>query len=627
MVGIAKKKQNTGWGITKSGWTDKLVVLNGALLSYYKPYSGGKSNRIIPKTKPRASINLHNTRLSQQARRLTFQTPNGKSFIFEFDRWPVFIPGRCAHCVTLNKNKRPKYTCKICGVDICVEHTKAGNICSLCHSKDSKAAIGGTRGRGIASNPKITTGRAIEEDKDVDFVQVREKRIPWCEVCGGEWAKQSEIRPYLCGKCDWQQPELSFCISEARNLKVQDLNGLADPYCTIYVEDRKFRTETVETTLRPVWGTDNWFTTKLVGLGQGMHIVIFDMDTITADDFMGMVYIPFSSLPNGQIYSDWLPLHNVPGMPSEYLGEVKVHVSLTVPLVSHWAPMPNLRLKQMGRQPPKGIGEAIDAVTSSVDRIKRIVAMVTASNIGKGIENLRLWKNPGFTITTILYSLFLVYNIPPNLIVAVPVVCLALILVANYISMARKRLKKIDKSELEKSSVRRPICAKKRTMDRQVTLSLTLPGQKKQFIGIADDIATSAETVDRVFALFIWEDQRKTILVLLACILGCIALVIVPFRLAVMGGLIGFFADYLLSKKYLKEELYVWRANSPEWDPSTLGSCVPYSELPSDALFPRFRKKRHKNDPLKDFIRRAPLTDDDRPTKVNIPLDIRGASS
>jgi len=141
----------------------------------------------------------------------------------------------------------------------------------------------------------------FKELEGVEVVEGLDGKTYWCECCGGAWAEKSKRRPFFCKKCSWSRATVSFCVVEAKDLKSVDFNGLADPYAKVIVEDEKFQTPTVHTTLHPVWGSEPscWNQKKLLGLGHGIHVAVFDTDKMSADDFMVryhmlMIYVAFA---------------------------------------------------------------------------------------------------------------------------------------------------------------------------------------------------------------------------------------------------------------------------------------------------------------------------------------------
>jgi len=167
LLAIAKKKQNASW---KSGWSDKLVLLSGSFIRYYRP--SGNIKKTLSKA-PQTCINLKFTRLFQRGRRLEFQA-SGRSFMFEFERaefdhvnvwarniqattarlkartesglksnlWPIVIPGSCVKCQKVFGVFRSSTSCKGCSVRLCSKCTQAKGKCEHCVRYDLKAGLG-----------------------------------------------------------------------------------------------------------------------------------------------------------------------------------------------------------------------------------------------------------------------------------------------------------------------------------------------------------------------------------------------------------------------------------------------------------------------------------------------------
>ncbi len=50
----------------------------------------------------------------------------------------------------------------------------------------------------------------------------------------------------------------------------------------------------------------------VTGQQKGLMIAVYDFDQYSADDFMGMVYIPIHDLQNDIFYDGWFPLKVTP---------------------------------------------------------------------------------------------------------------------------------------------------------------------------------------------------------------------------------------------------------------------------------------------------------------------------
>mmetsp|Transcript_6833 Transcript_6833/g.9652 ORF Transcript_6833/g.9652 Transcript_6833/m.9652 type:complete len:218 (-) Transcript_6833:252-905(-) len=142
---------------------------------------------------------------------------------------------------------------------------------------------------------------------------------------------------------------------------------------------------------------------------------------------------------------------------------------------------------------------------------------------------------------------------------------------------------------------------------------------KKKVVDAANHSSEVAEFIDRLYGLFVWKDPRKTVWIVILCVVASVAVPLVPVRILFAGAIFGLFGDYLLGGKYKKDEKFLKHALDPTWHLGALGSKKPHYLTDEWGAVPKFRKKTYNNDFLKDFIRRAPLTDDHKPTEINIP--------
>mmetsp|Transcript_4558 Transcript_4558/g.6818 ORF Transcript_4558/g.6818 Transcript_4558/m.6818 type:complete len:823 (+) Transcript_4558:59-2527(+) len=713
LVAIAKKKQNGRWGLGKSGWTDKFITLDGhaeneGFLRYYRVpnLKGKRLQDILDPKQARGCINLFQARLYQRGRRLELQTDR-KSYMFEFDRpeydhvnvwnrniaaisarlsvrgsamegvnkWPVYIPGKCAQC--FRKRSRKDCTCQVCLVEMCPDHISSNGKCDKCEK-----------------HKRLSVIKAIDEEKDVknsqkrlsllkeevDFVYENKmpviidgKKVRWCECCGGQWAEWKSPTPkvyskekssvvveaktvperveyHFCKKCNFPRIYVEVCVVEAKDLKVTDLNGLADPYCKILIEDEEFQTDRVNTTLHPVWGSEDsqWFRKHILGLAHGIHISIYDWDRITGDDFMGYAYLPLKSIPEKGEYRKWIPLQGIPGHPKEELGEVYIIARITIPWKSYIGPIPEVRLEKSGRATAKTLGEAFDALTGAIDKIQEIVKAFKSQNLKETLEDLRFWRYPTATLYATLVLLYIVMYLPYQAVPAVPIVVIMMILTANWVQSVRARLIEEDKIKLDNLETKhfhhhgqkksknyrgiktnehaeaKPKSKPSDEKDKNIWWISKIQKQKEKIIKGLNEAAEAVEMVDRVYGLILWRDGRRTRLILALLIVASIALSIVPFRLVAAGGVIGMFFDYLLSKKYLKEENFQKFEINPDYYPAAAAQELPFSMLRRLHFgAPQYRKKKHKNDPLKDFIRRSPLKEDIVVTKKSLPRELQ----
>ena len=687
LTAIVKKKQ-TKW----KGWNNRVLTLRNGFLRYFHPMRR-RHNLALPTT-PRACINLAFARITPRGNRLEVQVHGGQTYTFELDRveyprvgewavniqamaaklqaqsnagllenpWPIAWPGRCTAChTTLGGFWYSMYRCSSCHVDLCSEHVRSSGLCDPCDKRRSVLRAVRRRRDSTASESSIGLPSYLN--------QQAEKETWWCEYCGGARPIQATRMPRLCLGCSFLPAHLAVCVAEARGLRVQDFNGLADPYAKVYVEDHDFETGVIQNTLHPVWGDEpeRWFHVRLEGLGHGIHIALFDSDAYSADDFMGYSYIPFSQLPNERYFSAWLPLGRVPGQPATLLGEVRVVAVLSVPAISHIAKLPaSPRLTRSGRQPASGLRDAVDSISVSVDRLKDISSALNAGGIKTRLEALRTWRNPLMTMGFASAAAYAIAVVPAHIVPAIPLAALGLALLATLAKRARAVLESDDKKtrrqllrhgggtgafmrrkRKKKRSVRGgsepavdgsdqaislassrdgPAPASRAPRGQEIAPDKSLwPHQKFQkrlamIRSVADDVAGAVDFVDRVGAIVLWKNPRKTVWLLVALLAAVVACCVIPTRALAVAAVCFTFGDYVASRKFAKVEKYQKVFEDPSWHLHALASREPHTARVDRGL--RWRKKRSKWDPLVDYIRRAPLMSDDHANEANVPHEL-----
>jgi len=102
---------------------------------------------------------------------------------------------------------------------------------------------------------------------------------------------------------------LHIHLLEARDLPSMDSNGLADPYCVLFVrgapgsdpsgkgalQGEKLKTKTLPETLHPVF--DQQITLDLPAWAEELVVDTFDFDRFSTDDFIGRAVVPLARAP------------------------------------------------------------------------------------------------------------------------------------------------------------------------------------------------------------------------------------------------------------------------------------------------------------------------------------------
>jgi Ca2+-dependent lipid-binding protein len=131
-------------------------------------------------------------------------------------------------------------------------------------------------------------------------------------------------------------------IVRARELAAEDLGGLSDPFCELWVghgreaSERYYRTTCKDKTLSPTWNESAIFDVEATN--ELLHLVMFDKNNMNAHTFMGDVKLDLCGLvPGGAPIEDWFRLEQ----PASIEGAVTGEVHLTVALEAHgerWKP-------------------------------------------------------------------------------------------------------------------------------------------------------------------------------------------------------------------------------------------------------------------------------------------------
>ena len=102
--------------------------------------------------------------------------------------------------------------------------------------------------------------------------------------------------------------KLRMAIKEARNLIAADepsrdgffgakqTRGTSDPYCSVHLEQSAWSTTKVDKTCSPQWTQDGPREIPFASIDSLLHVVIFDYDFGSSDDYLGEVLLPLSEL-------------------------------------------------------------------------------------------------------------------------------------------------------------------------------------------------------------------------------------------------------------------------------------------------------------------------------------------
>eukprot|EP01094_Clydonella_sp_ATCC50884_P016025 TRINITY_DN2671_c0_g1_i1.p1 TRINITY_DN2671_c0_g1~~TRINITY_DN2671_c0_g1_i1.p1 ORF type:complete len:395 (+),score=27.44 TRINITY_DN2671_c0_g1_i1:24-1187(+) len=100
-------------------------------------------------------------------------------------------------------------------------------------------------------------------------------------------------------------PKLRVRLIAGSNLIAADSNGKSDPYCVISVPGDKHKSKVKKKTLEPQW--DETFELKVQPTDK-VKIAVYDKDTFSSDDSLGVGYAPLTGLKRGQEMVAWIPL-------------------------------------------------------------------------------------------------------------------------------------------------------------------------------------------------------------------------------------------------------------------------------------------------------------------------------
>ena len=87
-----------------------------------------------------------------------------------------------------------------------------------------------------------------------------------------------------------------------------------------------FRTETIHKNLNPVWNAD--MELPIMPGATALTIAIFDFDSLTSDDMVGVVHVHLAELDIWVQQDKWFPLHNHK-MDDSRLAGAELHLKIT----------------------------------------------------------------------------------------------------------------------------------------------------------------------------------------------------------------------------------------------------------------------------------------------------------
>jgi hypothetical protein len=106
-------------------------------------------------------------------------------------------------------------------------------------------------------------------------------------------------------------PRLDLRIVGARGLKDTQMFGKIDPYCTVSLEGKQWRTKVAENTTEPEWNEVFKFNIADADSSR-LHFVVWDHNTMS-DDFLGEYHLSIAGLDRGEVVDKWVLLSNCKG--------------------------------------------------------------------------------------------------------------------------------------------------------------------------------------------------------------------------------------------------------------------------------------------------------------------------
>eukprot|EP01088_Endostelium_zonatum_P004827 TRINITY_DN16182_c0_g1_i1.p1 TRINITY_DN16182_c0_g1~~TRINITY_DN16182_c0_g1_i1.p1 ORF type:complete len:121 (-),score=26.08 TRINITY_DN16182_c0_g1_i1:125-487(-) len=100
--------------------------------------------------------------------------------------------------------------------------------------------------------------------------------------------------------------KLRITVVGANNVKESDTNGSSDPYCTVTVGEKTFKTQVQKNILFPRW--NETFNFEAVNVSDAMSFEVWDWDRIGGDDILGITTLAVSEVIPGSEEVKKLPL-------------------------------------------------------------------------------------------------------------------------------------------------------------------------------------------------------------------------------------------------------------------------------------------------------------------------------
>lgn len=135
-------------------------------------------------------------------------------------------------------------------------------------------------------------------------------------------------------------PRLELRIVEARNLPNTQFFGKIDPYCTVSLENKQWRTQAIDNNTNPQWNEVFKFNVADADSSR-LHFVVWD-DNPGRDDFIGEYYMSISNLDRGQVEDKWVLLQQCKGNAELHIRLMAVDFGdvTETPQTTNFRPMP-----------------------------------------------------------------------------------------------------------------------------------------------------------------------------------------------------------------------------------------------------------------------------------------------
>lgn len=399
-------------------------------------------------------------------------------------------------------------------------------------------------------------------------------------------------------KDDERTSSLRLRIIEARNVFAADLSGTSDPYVKIYAENIQLRTKTEPSTLNPKW---NFSTTiPIHHTGHNLQLAVFDHNKFTSDEFIGMIFIPLSDLEPGKELDAWFPLKPRPGKKTKVdvskpiSGDIHLKLLYTVDrrVVLSDTSMSHTEIKRLKR---RRHGNKLSAkfVSHTIERVERLYEDSGLKEVQSFAKGILQWEQPWKTLSSLFVYIYMCLYLPA---IAIPLAFpLTLVVVMSHHFMERKFFSERIMAERNK---RQMVCHMNSMIEEDDGMDDDLFGadrvdsmhssqssmsmasrasishqQKAASRKDEDDSGTSKNIVtkvqeirhnmqeaavevdsmisivERTYSLITWQDPSTSRIFFFLMLLGVIGLIVVPFRLILVGvGVARFFKWPLMSE-------------------------------------------------------------------------------